>query len=102
MPASVIVVRMWCRPWNGYVVRSVILRLFVWIMAANLSLVTWIYGLTTRGVVLDFSRPGKPTDNSYIESFNGKFRAECLNAHWFMSLDDVHNGNLGEIQRQSG
>ena len=39
--------------------------------------------------VLDFSRPGKPTDNSYIESLNGKFRAECLNAHWFMSLDDA-------------
>jgi transposase InsO family protein len=33
-----------------------------------------------RGVTLDFSRPGKPTDNSFIESFNGKFRAECLNA----------------------
>ena len=32
---------------------------------------------------------GKPTDNSYIESFNGKFRGECLNAHWFMSLDDA-------------
>ncbi|WP_409049963.1 IS3 family transposase [Agrobacterium vitis] len=46
----------------------------------------WAYH---RGVVLDFSRPGKPTDNSYIESFNGKFRAECLNAHWFMSLDDA-------------
>lgn len=42
-----------------------------------------------RMVVLDFSRPGKPTDNSYIESFNGKFRAECLNAHWFMSYDDA-------------
>ena len=39
-----------------------------------------------KGVVLDFSRPGKPTDNAFIESFNGKFRAECLNAHWFMSL----------------
>jgi putative transposase len=36
--------------------------------------------------VLDFSRPGKPTDNSFIESFNGKFRAECLNAHWFLTL----------------
>src|SRR5262249_236188 len=42
-----------------------------------------------RGVTLDFSRPGKPTDNAFIESFNGKFRAECLNAHWFMSLDDA-------------
>ena len=42
-----------------------------------------------KGVILDFSRPGKPTDNSFIESFNGKLRAECLNTHWFMSLDDV-------------
>ena len=42
-----------------------------------------------RGVTLDFCRPGKPTDNAFIESFNGKFRAECLNAHWFMSLDDA-------------
>jgi len=42
-----------------------------------------------KGVVLDFSRPGKPTENSFIESFNGKFRAECLKTHWFMSLDDA-------------
>jgi len=40
-------------------------------------------------VRIDFSRPGKPTDNAFIESFNGKFRAECLNAHWFMSLEDA-------------
>lgn len=46
----------------------------------------WAYH---KGVVLDFSRPGKPTDNSFIESFNGKFRAECLNAHWFMKVDDA-------------
>lgn len=46
----------------------------------------WAYH---RSVTLDFSRPGKPTDNAFIESFNGKFRAECLNAHWFMSLDDA-------------
>ncbi len=46
----------------------------------------WAY---QRGVTLDFSRPGKPTDNAFIESFNGKFRAECLNAHRFMSLDDA-------------
>ena len=46
----------------------------------------WAYH---KGVTLDFSRPGKPTDNAFIESFNGKFRAECLNAHWFMSLDDA-------------
>jgi len=42
-----------------------------------------------RGVTLDFSRPGKPTDNAFIESLNGKFRAECLNTHWFLSLDEA-------------
>ena len=46
----------------------------------------WAY---QNDVVLDFSRPGKPTDNAFIESFNGKFRAECLNTHWFMSLEDA-------------
>jgi putative transposase len=42
-------------------------------------------------VMLDFSRPGKPTDNAYIESFNGRFRQECLNEHWFLSLDDARD-----------
>jgi putative transposase len=42
-----------------------------------------------RGVTLDFSRPGKPTDNAFIESLNGKFRAECLNANWFLTLDEA-------------
>ena len=46
----------------------------------------WAY---MRDVTLDFSRPGKPTDNAFIESFNGKFRAECLNANWFLSLDEA-------------
>ena len=40
-------------------------------------------------VKLDFSRPGKPTDNAYIESFNARFRAECLNEHWFLNLEDA-------------
>ncbi|ANB17145.1 Mobile element protein [Dokdonella koreensis DS-123] len=40
-------------------------------------------------MVLDFSRPGKPTDNPFIESFNGSFRDECLNTHRFLSLDDA-------------
>ena len=40
-----------------------------------------------RGVELDFTRPGKPTDNSHIESFNGRLRDECLNDHQFLSLD---------------
>jgi putative transposase len=46
----------------------------------------WAYG---RGIKLDFSRPGKPTDNAFIESFNSRFRQECLNQHWFLSLDDA-------------
>lgn len=40
-------------------------------------------------VSLDFSRPGKPTDNAFIESFNGSFRQECLNQHWFLCLEDA-------------
>ncbi len=40
-------------------------------------------------VKLDFSRPGKPTDNAYIESFNARFRLECLNEHWFLGLEDA-------------
>jgi putative transposase len=48
----------------------------------------WAY---TNGVTLDFSRPGKPTDNAFIEAFNSKLRGECLNAHWFMSLDDARS-----------
>lgn len=46
----------------------------------------WAY---ENGVVLDFSRPGKPTDNAFIESFNGSFRDECLNVNWFLSLEDA-------------
>jgi putative transposase len=46
----------------------------------------WAYG---NSVTLDFSRPGKPTDNAIIESFDGSLRDECLNTNWFMSLDDA-------------
>ena len=46
----------------------------------------WAY---QNGVALDFSLPGKRTDNGFIESVTGKFRAECLNTHWFMSIDDA-------------
>jgi putative transposase len=40
-------------------------------------------------VELDFPRPGKPTDNAQVESFHGRFRAECLSVHWFLSLADA-------------
>ena len=42
-----------------------------------------------RDVELDLSRPGKRTDNAFIESQNGKFRAECLSAYWFLGLADA-------------
>ena len=42
-----------------------------------------------RGVQLHFSRPGKPVDNAFIESFNGRLRDECLNTNWFYGLEDA-------------
>jgi putative transposase len=42
-----------------------------------------------RGVRLEFIQPGKPTQNAYAESFNGRLRDECLNANWFTSLIDA-------------
>ena len=46
----------------------------------------WTY---LNGVEMDFSRPGKPTDNAMIEAFNARLRAECLNESWFLSLEDA-------------
>ena len=48
----------------------------------------WAY---CNNVTLDFSRPGKPTDNAFIESFNARVRQECLNEHWFLSLEDARS-----------
>jgi putative transposase len=42
-----------------------------------------------NGVRIDFSRPGKPTDNAFVESFNGTLWAECLAAHWFTTLTEA-------------
>lgn len=41
------------------------------------------------GVTLGFIQPGKPTQNAFVESLNGKFRNECLNQHWFRTLDEA-------------
>lgn len=53
---------------------------------AGRTLDAWAY---QRGVVLCFIRPGKPIENAYVESFNGKFRDECLNEHWFLNMVDA-------------
>jgi putative transposase len=46
----------------------------------------WAY---EHGVELAFIRPGKPIENCFVESFNGRFRDECLNLHWFLGLEDA-------------
>ena len=43
------------------------------------------------GIKLAFIQPGKPTQNAFVESFNGKFRASCLNQHWFRTLDEARD-----------
>lgn len=50
------------------------------------ALDAWAY---RNRVSLEFSRPGKPTDNAFVESFNGHFRQECLDQHWFESLAEA-------------
>jgi len=50
------------------------------------ALDAWAY---RNGVQRECSRPGKPTDNAYVESFNGHFRQECLDKHWFASLEEA-------------
>lgn len=52
------------------------------------ALDAWAY---QHGVQLEFSRPGKPTDNAFAEWFNGQFRAECLDCHWFASLEEARH-----------
>lgn len=54
----------------------------------------WAYD---NGVTMDYSRPGTTTDNPFIESFNGSFRDECLNTHWFLSLDDAREDRKLEV-----
>ena len=63
-------------------------------VSRNLDL--WAY---QRGVTRAFSRPGKPTDNAFIEASLGASGHECLNAHWFLCLADVagKSGDLAQI-----
>ncbi len=46
----------------------------------------WAYH---RKAAIDFNRPGKPTDNCFVETFNGSLRDECLNVHWFETIDEA-------------
>ena len=48
----------------------------------------WAYRCKVR---IDFSRPGKPTDNAFIETFNGSLRDECLNLHWFETMAEARS-----------
>ncbi len=51
------------------------------------SMIIWA---CNAGVNLHFIKPGKPTQNAFVESFNGRFRDECLNQHWFTSFDEAN------------
>lgn len=53
---------------------------------AGMTLDRWAY---TKNVKLNFIRPGKPTENAFIESFNGRLRQECLNQHHFLDLEEA-------------
>ncbi|WP_423811071.1 integrase core domain-containing protein [Pseudochrobactrum asaccharolyticum] len=55
-----------------------------------------------KGVVLDFTRPDTLTDCGYIESFNGKFRGECLNTHWLISITAALSLQPGKLQFSVG
>jgi len=55
---------------------------------AGRALDLWAHG---RSVAIDFSRPGKPVDNAFVESFNGWLRDECLNENWFQSLREARD-----------
>ena len=59
------------------------------------AMLTWAH---TRGVTLRLIEPGKPNQNAYVESFNGRFHDECLNEHWFTSL--AHTQVLIEAWRR--
>lgn len=50
------------------------------------ALDAWAY---EKDITLDFIQPGKPIQNAFVESFNGKFRDECLNEHWFLGIKDA-------------
>ena len=52
---------------------------------------TMFFWLQQNGVKLHFIQPGKPTQNAFVESFNGKFRDYCLDLHWLASLDDARS-----------
>ena len=62
---------------------------------AGSALDAWAY---RRGIKLHFIDPGKPVQNAYVESFNGRFRDECLNEHWFPTLEEARG--LIEVWRQ--
>lgn len=65
-------------------------KCFVWCYGSEFTsqaMDLWAYRNSAK---IDFSRPGKPTDNAFVESFNGTpLRSECLNTHWFLDLKEA-------------
>ena len=76
----------WRASWTGWACNAVCRKPFVRDNCKEFcgrTVLTWTYA---RGVKLFLIQPGKPNQNAYIESFNGRLRDECLNEHWFVSL----------------
>ena|SRR5271157_5826675 len=74
---------MWCARCSGSAYSGRPRRFCFVITADSLEATCWIYKAYHDQVKIDFSRPGKPTANANVESFNGTLRAECLDAQWF-------------------
>jgi putative transposase len=60
-----------------------------WTMGRSFAVEPWRHGAKERDVRLEFIQPGKPVQNAYVKSFNGRLRDECLSANWFTSLSDA-------------
>ncbi len=63
--------------------------LILWTTVPNLPARPWMPGAAQHGVYRHCIQPGKPVQNAFVESFNGKFREECLNEHWFLTLPEA-------------
>lgn len=87
-----------CRCRFQSILKSPQMNLKIWMITSTVSNGIVILTIRKRSLIrrayerkieLEFSRPGKPTDNAFIESFNGSLRDECLNVNWFLSLEDA-------------
>jgi putative transposase len=88
-PRFTTVATMWSKRWKGPAPRLDIHEPSASIRDRSSSLAIWICRRTPMASRWTSVGREKPTDNAFIEAFNGRFRAECLNTHWFLTLEDA-------------